>query len=346
MVHSPSLSLIVVGGGIVGLTIAVAAQASGHKVTLIARDETEATASGIAAGMIAPAMEAMNDSDPALSYRRFKDAQGAWLDLYALWPETLQQILVAAQAGDAIYISETQAVSADKFAEMGAKSTSVTVDNTISEASKISDEWLVEATPTLAALSAHFVDLGGVSLKASVKEITAIQVTLDSGEVLAADAVVVAAGYQSKTFADSIPVLAALTPIKGHLLDIEGQGGFGVLRSATGYLADYGSTAKFGATMQLGQDDLNIESDVVEGLINRAVDMKIEITTAIARTGIRAATPDGWPLIGPDPASGVLVATGMRRNGYIFAPLAAKIILALIEGRPSPDEGIYRPDRF
>ena len=61
---------------------------------------------------------------------------------------------------------------------------------------------------------------------------------------------------------------------------------------------------------------------------------------------IRAATPDGWPLIGRDPASGVLVATGMRRNGYIFAPFAAKIILALIEGRPSPDEGLYRPDRF
>jgi len=42
----------------------------------------------------------------------------------------------------------------------------------------------------------------------------------------------------------------------------------------------------------------------------------------------------------------VLVATGMRRNGYIFAPLAAQIILALVEGRESPDGGIYRPDRF
>jgi glycine oxidase len=348
MVHSPSHSLIVVGGGIVGLTIAVAAQGSGHKVTLISRDETKATASGIAAGMIAPAMEAMNDPDPAFSYRRFKGAQGAWLDLYALWPETLQQALVKAQTGDAIYISETRDGLADKFAEMDANHAAVFA-NPIPEASsaiKISDEWLVEATATLAALSAHFADLGGVSLKARVNKITAFQVTLDSGEVLTADAVVVAAGYESKAFAESISGLAALTPIKGHLLDIKGQGGFGVLRSATGYLADYGSTAKFGATMQAGQDDLNIESDEVKGLTSRAAEMKVEITTATPRTGIRAATPDGWPLIGRDPASGVLVATGMRRNGYIFAPLAAKIILALIEGRASPDEGIYRPDRF
>ncbi|ESQ88515.1 NAD(P)/FAD-dependent oxidoreductase [Asticcacaulis benevestitus] len=348
MVQSPSHSLIVVGGGIVGLTIAVAAQASGHKVTLITRDDIEATASGVAAGMIAPAMEAMNDPDPAFSYRRFKDAQGAWLDLNALWPEALQQALVKAQTGDAIYISDTPAASADTLAAMGANHASVLAKSIpeASSATRIHDEWLVEAGPMLEALAAHLDALGGVSLRASVKEVSAVQVRLDSGEVLTADAVVVAAGYDSKVLADSIPGLSALRPIKGHLLDIEGRGGFGVLRSATGYLADYGRIAKFGATMQMGQADLRVEPDVVETLIGRAADMNIDIGTAMPRTGIRAATPDGWPLIGRDPASGVLVATGMRRNGYIFAPFAAKIILALIEGQPSPDEGIYRPDRF
>jgi glycine oxidase len=100
--------------------------------------------------------------------------------------------------------------------------------------------------------------------------------------------------------------------------------------------------------MQAGQTDFDIEPAVVADLKGRAKTLfpDIELGKAVPRTGIRASTPDGWPLIGRDLASGVLVATGMRRNGYVFAPMAAKIILALVEGRESPDGGIYRPDRF
>ena len=60
MVHSPQ-SLIIVGGGIVGLCVAVAAQAKGHTVTVVVRDDAGDTASGVAAGMIAPALEALGE---------------------------------------------------------------------------------------------------------------------------------------------------------------------------------------------------------------------------------------------------------------------------------------------
>lgn len=104
MTQSVPRSVIVVGAGITGLTIAVALQASGHKVTLIARDAPEDTASGVAAGMIAPAMEAMNEPDPAFSFHRLKAAQMTWQDLMPLWPESLRYLWPEVLEGHSYFV--------------------------------------------------------------------------------------------------------------------------------------------------------------------------------------------------------------------------------------------------
>jgi glycine oxidase len=118
------------------------------------------------------------------------------------------------------------------------------------------------------------------------------------------------------------------------------------LRGAGGYWARYDGYAKFGATMEAGRDDVETDAGTVADLKARAARLAPEanLDAAVARAGVRAATPDGWPLIGRDAASGVLIASGMRRNGYVFAPLAARIVLDLIEGRPA--EATYDPNRF
>jgi glycine oxidase len=98
--------------------------------------------------------------------------------------------------------------------------------------------------------------------------------------------------------------------------------------------------------METGRDDTDIDPGMVADLKARAALLQpdINLDTAVARAAVRAATPDGWPLIGRDPVSGVLIATGMRRNGYVFAPLAARMIRDLIEGRMV--DSLYAPDRF
>lgn len=354
MVHTPSHSLIVVGGGIVGLTIAVAAQGSGHKVTLIARDETETTASGIAAGMIAPAMEAMNDPDPAFSYQRFRQAQAAWTDLQHLWPQSLQFVWSEVMEGHSYFVwpagegdappealtstgSVLSDLSPDLYHGLG-------LDDGL-RAVRVSGDGNVSGLHLLHAFEQHLRSLGGIVVRGTVDRVEAGRVHVDHIGWIAADEVVIAAGYDSRAL---LTRMDTLTPIKGHLLDLPSLRAPVVLRGAQGYLATRNDGARFGATMQPGQDDLNIEPEVVADLKARAKAMfaDIALEDAVPRTGIRASTPDGWPLIGRDPASGVLIATGMRRNGYIFAPFAAEIILALIAGRPSPDGGIYRPDRF
>jgi glycine oxidase len=63
--------------------------------------------------------------------------------------------------------------------------------------------------------------------------------------------------------------------------------------------------------------------------------------------GVRAATPDGLPMVGASSASGVLVAAGARRNGWLLAPLVAQLIAACVTGRdPGPYAAKLDPRRF
>jgi glycine/D-amino acid oxidase-like deaminating enzyme len=64
-------------------------------------------------------------------------------------------------------------------------------------------------------------------------------------------------------------------------------------------------------------------------------------------TGLRPATPDGLPILGPSAVSGVYYATGNYRNGVLLAPITAAIVADLIENR-KPGVAIenYSPSRF
>ncbi|MDV6333036.1 FAD-dependent oxidoreductase [Asticcacaulis sp. 201] len=343
MAQTPSQSFIVVGAGIVGLVIAVVALGRGHAVTVIARDDARDTASGVAAGMIAPALEALAEADPIDGYRRLKAAQAAWVHFDDLWPEAVRQALAAARnAGQSVYVPACKTTDvAANFDAMGAAYIQTGAEL------RIGDDWLVEAEATMAAFKAQFLAKGGHFVVGEVTRVTAHSVEIAGGDIRHADHVVVAAGFEARKLAADIPSLRTLEPIKGHLFDIPGRGANGVLRSPRGYLADYGRVAKFGASMQPGQSDREVEPGIVADLKARAEGMGITLPDEVEpRTGVRATTPDGWPLIGRDKASGVLVAVGVRRNGYIFAPFAAKIILALVEQRDGADDGLYRPDRF
>ena len=357
MAH-PEASLLVVGGGITGLCIAVVAQARGFRVRIVASDDVRATASGVAAGMIAPALEALGEIEPEVAFGRLRRAQQAWMDLFDLWPADLREALETARSGPRSryvwYQSDNLSdITTPRLKAMGVPFAALTDPQLEGIAGdmdgvEVAGDWLLHAETVLDALGAQITARGGVVMAGRATAVTATTVTLASGEVLTADHVVVAAGFAARSLSPSVPSLAVLEPVKGHLLNLKGRGGQGALRWAGGYLADHGATAKFGATMQFGQNDLTIEPDVVEDLKSRAAGMlpSIDLGEAEPRTGVRASTPDSWPLIGRD-ATGVYVAVGMRRNGYIFAPFAAVVVLAMITGEaPHEDAGLYNPNRF
>ncbi len=340
MTHDARSSLIIVGGGITGLTLAVAAQVRGHAVTIVAAESPETTASGVAAGMIAPVQEALVEPDPVLSFQRLKAVQAVW-DSHA-WPAAVAAALRRAKAASSLRLAADPAIAA-ALTDAGA-------EIEVGEGGfLVFGDWLVDAPVLLAALTEAFAAAGGCLIATSATGVSAHTVTTAS-ETLTADAVVVAAGYGAHAFAGAVPSLAVLEPIKGQLLEIKDAGAgtpLGVVRSKAGYWARSGQGARFGASMQPGRSDLTIDPEVTAHLqttLEAMIDGAGEGATP--RVGVRASTPDGWPLIGRDGASGVYVATGMRRNGYVFAPFAARRILDLIDGVEAPAADPYAPDRF
>lgn len=62
---------------------------------------------------------------------------------------------------------------------------------------------------------------------------------------------------------------------------------------------------------------------------------------------MRGATPDGLPMVGRGRHQDVLLAVGARRNGWLLAPLVARLIVACVtEGEAGPFAEAMSPARF
>jgi glycine oxidase len=78
---------------------------------------------------------------------------------------------------------------------------------------------------------------------------------------------------------------------------------------------------------------------------------ELELVEAIA--GLRPATPDNAPVLGPSGLDGLLWATGHYRNGVLLTPITAQIIADTVRTGVVPElgkpflaarfEGIERP---
>ncbi|MEI9902654.1 MAG: FAD-dependent oxidoreductase [Asticcacaulis sp.] len=243
MAQTPAKSVIVIGGGIVGLCIAVAAQASGHKVTLIARDRSEDTASGVAAGMIAPTLEARPTPYNDRAWQGMRNAQQAWIDLLDVWPPALQAMLKQQREearstyvwsgeideDDEIFFAirhvDTQPADQEQLSRLGLRADLNGV--------KFAEDWLVDAAAVLHALGTHFEDGGGRRLNEEVYSVAVHKARLGDGSELQGDHLIVAAGADSKAFGGHVACLDLIQPIKGHLLDIKAEGQGGVVRPST-----------------------------------------------------------------------------------------------------------------
>jgi glycine oxidase len=81
----------------------------------------------------------------------------------------------------------------------------------------------------------------------------------------------------------------------------------------------------------------------------RPIRLRPELAHAVLTTevGVRAATPDGLPLVGWSATPGVMLAVGARRNGWLLAPLVADLVAAYLKGdNPGPDAAPLDARRF
>jgi glycine oxidase len=196
------------------------------------------------------------------------------------------------------------------------------------------EDWRLDARPALEALRAAAAAAGVAFRKAAVT---------GRGE---ADLLVVATGASGGL----APETACLTPIKGHILKTAPCELAGVTMRGEGvYVTPADGGLAIGATMEPGQADPAPDPAKGRPLLGLGASLFPALAKAPyeLQAGVRAATPDGLPLVGFSEAPGVLLATGARRNGWLLAPLVARVAAALSTGR---DPGRYAdrldPRRF
>jgi len=342
MARQPKIT--VAGAGALGLTTALALADAGAEVTVFDPAGPGDNASGVAAGMLAPAFESV--LDPAA-------AAGPQLDLLLaardLWPALESRIGITIDRAGAMAVGE--AAFLDRM-DAGLRAIGLHPTDLPRRAMDglapglapgwgrgvlIREDWRIEAGVVMAALRRAAQAAGVVFRQEAARGFEG------------AERLVIATGA-AHALSVIAPRLAALTPIKGQILRGRAAPYEGVVvRGEGAYVTAAPGGMTVGATMQPGCDDRLVDPAQTAALREAGARLFPTLAQApvTASAGVRAATPDGLPLVGRGLHPEVLLAVGARRNGWLLAPLVARIIAACVtEGDVGPYARRLDPERF
>jgi glycine oxidase len=356
--------VIVIGGGVIGLSIA--RELAGHKsVLLLDRSLTGQGTSRAAAGMLAPLSEAEDESgflrlclaSHAL-YSRFVDdlQRESGLDVeYST--DGLLCLASSEESGAVLYRRyewqrragfEVELLTADELHKM-----EPLVTARISTAVFMPGESSVAPRRLVNALRESCFKRG-VDIQTGLHVEGISRNTVHAGTVtLEASSIVIAAGVWSGQFRGLNPRIP-VHPCKGQILSLAmPPGAFRrMIRWGRSYFVPRRTgELVLGAT---SEDDAGFDLSNTPAGLGRLLADAQEISThagsyPILETwaGLRPATPDGLPILGQSAVPGVYYATGHHRNGVLLAPITASIVSDLLENRP-PAVSIepYAPSRF
>jgi glycine oxidase len=116
------------------------------------------------------------------------------------------------------------------------------------------------------------------------------------------------------------------------------------------YVLARGGEALFGSTMEHVGFHGGVTDSGVAQIVAAARRLLPSLPATPTRTwsGLRPITPDGRPIVGPDPdVRGLWYATGHGRNGVLLAGLTGEIIASLITtGESEVEIASLAPERF
>lgn len=191
----------------------------------------------------------------------------------------------------------------------------------------------IAAAPRIAVIDADAISINDAATSLP-------SVTLRDGATCRAPHLVVATGAWAGAL-PGMPRLLPVHPVKGEIVVTRYEGDVRhVTFGAGGYLVPRSDGLLLGAT----SSDVGFDTNLIDAAL-----AELESTAATllgawpvggapisARyAGLRPMTPDGYPILGPDPdAPGIVYACGYSRNGVLIAPLAAACVSAQIVGEP------------
>jgi glycine oxidase len=365
-----SAEVVIVGGGVIGLTIARALALRGVRdVWLIERAAVGTEASFAAAGMLAPQVEADGHDDFFALVCRSRDLYpsfaAALLDETGIDVEldTTGTLYLALDEHDQTEIEkrfywQTEAgLQVELLSATAARKLEPCISDATHGALLFPKDIQVENRRLLNAL-AHSTSKLGVT---TITETNVESLITDGGRVkgvhtnrgaITCATVVISAGTWSR-FIKHAPV-APIEPVRGQMVCLAAKPQLArhVIFSPRGYIVPrHDGRLLAGST----SEHVGFVKSVTAGGISSILANAVEISPNIAGlplvdawSGLRPRSADGLPVLGPcDEIDGLFYATGHYRNGILLAPVTGELISAAItEGLTLPLLTPFRAARF
>ena len=333
------VDVAVIGGGVIGLSTALEVARAGASCCVIEVDRAGA-ASGAAAGLLAPSVGHLSgDAAPffAASLERYEN-------FLAPLQEEDPELRVLTGLIEVLSAGERTSNSSVPFARW------------IDREAVAGLEPRVHA-PFGAVLHARDGAIDNVRLVAALRRALernpgahriqadpavrvgihtgSIGVVLESGSQIDAGTVVLAAGAWSGQIM-GLPRFLPISPLKGQMLAVRSTGLRHPIMGDDVYLVPRAGEVVIGATAERAGFDLSTNPATIEALRQAAIRLCPGLANApVVRqwAGLRPATPDMLPILGPDPdAPRLLYACGHSKNGILLAPATAAAIAECASG--------------
>jgi glycine oxidase len=350
-----SWDVIIVGGGIIGLSLAVALKKRGATVLVVERGEPGREASHAAGGML---VDSGFETPPALQPLATASAR--------MYPEFAYELEV--ESGMRVDLRDQGTILFPPAEHLH--------DPQFSGA-PLTASALAELEPALASTNraAFFLEERSVDPRAltmaaiksaknrgvdfsSGDQVTAVNlsdgqvsgVTTNKTAFLTSKVVNCGGAWSGKIGPQTVPT----RPVKGQMLCLAMPSRSllkHVVRSPQAYLIPRSDGRLLvGATVEEAGFDKRTDPDTMQRFHKAAIALVPKLADARILedwAGLRPGTPDGLPILGATATPGYYVATGHFRDGILLTPITAQVMAAVIEGRtPECDLTAFSPARF
>ena len=366
-----SADVVIVGGGVIGLSIARALARRGvSDVMLIERGQPGAEASWAAGGILAPQVESDRADD-------FFNLAAAGRDLYPAFAESLKDetgIDVELDLTGTLCLGFNEKDEAElrsRFDWQSKAGLSVewligdearrqepSISQQVRCALRLPNDYQIENRRLIEALVKANEKLG-------VRLITDCQVSellIENEKVrgvetsngfVFARVVVLAAGAWTSQINSSL-ALPQLEPVRGQMLCYETRPRIArhVIYSSRGYLVPRRDGRLLaGSTTEWVGFDKRVTDEGVRAIKSMAIEIApalAQLTPVDSWAGFRPRATDDLPVLGPcEEIADLFYATGHYRNGILLAPITAQLTAAaIVDGATSPMPAAFSPDRF
>ena len=343
--------IAIIGGGISGLSIGWFLAKQGQAVTILERDEAGKGATWAAAGMLTPWIAADPKEKPVFQLQ---------LTGHALWPEFAGELesttgikLDYRTEGRLFVVLDHEDTEGLRVRYEFNRKLGLSLDwLSGSEARRLEPNLSPTVTNAVFSPTAHWVDNRQVALAlrdafvqagGTLREHTEAQgVIIEDNQVrgvrlhnerLPAETVVLAAGAWSQITSLPQSVRPPVHPVKGQMIVVQMPPADPLInRMVTGpiYLIPRSDgRLLIGATVEDKGFDTQVTAGAVFDMLGRARQMLPhldDLPIVDTWAGLRPASTDEIPILGPTNVNGLIVATGHYRHGILLAPITAQAI--------------------